>query len=266
MPVLHKYKDREKYYVLTSISGSIVTFQLTDEGHQKLLKAGIKKEDRSGRALLFDLYRTGEAFTHGTGQGRIEDANKLQLALDFPDDSEPESIFPACSVCTSINDLHFVEVNDKEHFASIYCSECRKIRAATINTSIPLPLINRGLLSRMLEINNIQKTDNAVTEYQKILETEFTSKWEEIAKTKPIDSKLQKQLFESEDDQGRESLNFQISMTIYAVIAGLLAFALIGFVILPVLVVVHVVFIIVAIVKTNKGESYRYPLTIRIIK
>ena len=150
MPVLHKYKDREKYYVLTSISGKIVTFQLTAEGHEKLLKSGIKNEERFGRALLFDLYRTGDAFTHGAGPGKLEGTDKRQLALDFADDPEPESIFPSCSVCSSINDLHLVEVNDKEHFAGIYCRECRKIRSATINTSIPLPLINRGLLNRVL--------------------------------------------------------------------------------------------------------------------
>ena len=55
----------------------------------------------------------------------------------------------------------------------------------------------------MLEINNIQKTDDAVTEYQKMLEAEFTSKWEEIAKIKAIDSKQKNPLFESEDDQGK---------------------------------------------------------------
>jgi len=103
MPVLHKYKDREKYYVLTSISGKIVTFQLTNEGHLKLLESGIKNEERFGRALLFDLYRTGEAFTHGAGPGKIEGTDKRQLALDFADDPEPESIFPSCSVCNSIN-------------------------------------------------------------------------------------------------------------------------------------------------------------------
>ncbi|GBE41289.1 MAG TPA: hypothetical protein ENG95_04475 [Nitrospirae bacterium] len=200
MPILHKYKDREKYYVLTSISGSIVTFQLTDEGHQKLSKAGIKKEDRFKRALLFDLYRTGEAFTHGTGPGKIEDTNKLQLSLDFPDDPEPESIFPSCSVCSSIDDLHFVEVHDKEHFASIYCSECRKIRSATVNTSIPLPLLNRSLLYRVLTMNNIDKLDDSVKTYQEQLDTEFSSKWEEIAKTK---QSRQDTLFESEDDQGK---------------------------------------------------------------
>ncbi len=68
------------------------------------------------------------------------------------------------------------------------------------------------------------------------------------------------------DEQGKESLNFQISMTIYSIVAGLLAFALIGFLIFPILIVVHVTLTIIAIVKTNKGENYRYPITIRIIK
>jgi hypothetical protein len=203
MPVLHRYKDKEKYYVLTSISGKIVTFQLTTEGHEKLLKSGIKNEERFGRALLFDLYRTGDAFTHGAGPGKLEGTDKRQLALDFADDPEPESIFPSCSVCNSINDLHLVEVKDKEHFAGIYCSECRKIRSATINTSIPLPLINRGLLNRVLAMNNIQKTDDSLTAYRKLLDTEFASRWEEIAKTKASEqAKKQDKLFNFEDDQG----------------------------------------------------------------
>ena len=203
MPVLHKYKDKEKYYVLTSISGKIVTFQLTNEGHLKLLESGIKNEERFGRALLFDLYRTGDAFTHGAGPGKIEGADKRQFVLDFADDPEPESIFPSCSVCNSINDLHLVEVKDKEHFAGIYCSDCRKLRSSTINTSIPLPLINRGLLSRVLEMNNIQKTDKSLTEYRKLLDTEFINRWEEIAKTTSVKkSQSQNRLFKSEDDQG----------------------------------------------------------------
>ena len=203
MPVLHKYKDKEKYYVLTSINSSIVTFQLTNEGHEKLLKSGIKNKERFGRVLLFDLYRTGDAFTHGAGLGKVEGADKRQIVLDFADDPEPESIFPSCSVCNSINDLHLVEVKDKEHFAGIYCSDCRKIRSATINTSIPLPLINRGLLSRVLEMNNIQKTDKSLTEYRKLLDTEFVNRWEEIAKTKSVKKSITRnRLFESEDDQG----------------------------------------------------------------
>ncbi|GBE40042.1 hypothetical protein BMS3Bbin08_02678 [bacterium BMS3Bbin08] len=203
MPVLHKYKGKDEYYVLTSISGKIVTFQLTDEGHQKLQKTGIKNEERFGRALLFDLYRSGEAFTHGAGLGK-EAIDKRQLVFDFPDDPEPESIFPSCSVCSSINDLHFVEIHDKEHFSSIYCSECRKIRSATVNTSIPLPLLNRGLLNRVLEMNKIKKLDKSLTTYQEQLNAEFSSRWEEIAEIKKTkQSKKQDKLFEFEDDQGK---------------------------------------------------------------
>lgn len=204
MPVLHKYKDREKYYVLTSISGKIVTFQLTNEGHEKLLKSGIKNEERFGRVLLFDLYRNGDAFTHGAGPGKIEGVDKRQLAFDFPDDPEPESIFPSCSVCSSINDLHLVEVKDREHFAGLYCSDCRKIRSSTINTSIPLPLINRGLLSRVLEMNNIHKIDKSLAEYRDLLDTQFANMWDEIAKTKTsTQSKKEDQLFNFENNQGR---------------------------------------------------------------
>ena len=68
------------------------------------------------------------------------------------------------------------------------------------------------------------------------------------------------------DDQGKESLNFQISMTIYTLIAGLLIFAFIGFVLLPAVAILNLVFIVIASVKANQGIRYRYPLCIRLIK
>lgn len=67
------------------------------------------------------------------------------------------------------------------------------------------------------------------------------------------------------DDQGKESLNFQISMLIYGVVAGLLVCAVIGIVLLPLVFVLDIVFVIVASVKASGGEAYRYPLTIRLI-
>jgi len=73
----------------------------------------------------------------------------------------------------------------------------------TINTSIPLSLINRGLLNRVLAMNNIQKTDDSLTAYQKLLDTEFASRWEEIAKTNTSkQAKKQDILLNFEDDQG----------------------------------------------------------------
>jgi uncharacterized Tic20 family protein len=68
------------------------------------------------------------------------------------------------------------------------------------------------------------------------------------------------------DATGKEVLNFQISYTIYSLIAGALCFVLIGILILPIVLIVWLVCIIIAAVKTSNGESYRYPFTIRFLK
>lgn len=68
------------------------------------------------------------------------------------------------------------------------------------------------------------------------------------------------------DDQGKEALNFQLSLTIYGMIAALLVFVLIGLPLLLALMVIQVVFVIVAAVKANEGQAYRYPMTIRFFK
>jgi uncharacterized Tic20 family protein len=68
------------------------------------------------------------------------------------------------------------------------------------------------------------------------------------------------------DDQGKEALNFAISILIYYVVAGLSLFCFVGFVLLPILHIFHVVLVIVASVRANSGQWYRYPLTIRLVK
>jgi len=68
------------------------------------------------------------------------------------------------------------------------------------------------------------------------------------------------------DEHGKESLNFQITMLIYNIIAGVLCFVLIGFVLLPILHVLNVVFVIIASLRASEGQFYRYPLTIRLLK
>lgn len=66
-------------------------------------------------------------------------------------------------------------------------------------------------------------------------------------------------------DQARESLNFQISMTLYVIVAGIMVLILIGFVLLPVLFVAGLVLTIMAAVKASSGTAYRYPFTLRLI-
>jgi uncharacterized protein len=68
------------------------------------------------------------------------------------------------------------------------------------------------------------------------------------------------------DAHGKESLNFQLSMLIYNVIAGILCLLIIGFAILFVLHILNVVFVIVASIQASEGKLYRYPISIRLIK
>ena len=68
------------------------------------------------------------------------------------------------------------------------------------------------------------------------------------------------------EEHGKESLNFQISMLIYAIISGILCLILIGFVFLLILHVLNVVLVIIASIKASEGTLYRYPITLRLIK
>ena len=72
--------------------------------------------------------------------------------------------------------------------------------------------------------------------------------------------------FEFVNEQGKEALNFQISMTVYGFIAGILILVFIGWILLFALAIADIVFIIIASIKANDGISYRYPYIFRLIK
>ncbi|MHC4591210.1 MAG: DUF4870 domain-containing protein [Planctomycetota bacterium] len=67
------------------------------------------------------------------------------------------------------------------------------------------------------------------------------------------------------DEQGKEALNFQISLTIYGLGCLLLFLVLIGIPLLIGLLIFGLVMTIVASVKAGKGEHFRYPLCIRFL-
>lgn len=66
-------------------------------------------------------------------------------------------------------------------------------------------------------------------------------------------------------EHAKEALNFQITITIYYIIAGILIFVIVGGFLLAVLVVVQIVLMIKAALEADKGIYYRYPLTFRFI-
>lgn len=68
------------------------------------------------------------------------------------------------------------------------------------------------------------------------------------------------------NEQGKESLNFQISVAIYGIISAILIIVLIGILTSIALGIYWLVMVILASVKANDGISYRYPLTIRFLK
>ncbi|KQX68879.1 DUF4870 domain-containing protein [Angustibacter sp. Root456] len=68
------------------------------------------------------------------------------------------------------------------------------------------------------------------------------------------------------DDQGKEALNFQIAILIGYVVGGVLSVILIGFLVLLAVWVISIVFAIMAGIAANRGERYRYPVTLRLIK
>ncbi|MFT7615385.1 MAG: putative Tic20 family protein [Candidatus Woesearchaeota archaeon] len=67
-------------------------------------------------------------------------------------------------------------------------------------------------------------------------------------------------------DNAREALNWNISLIIYYAISWVLAFIIVGFVLMAVLGICHIIFSILGIVAANKGEVYSYPMTIKFLK
>jgi hypothetical protein len=65
--------------------------------------------------------------------------------------------------------------------------------------------------------------------------------------------------------QALEALNFQITVLIAVIVSSALIFVLIGLVLLPIVGVAAFVLMILAGIAANRGEEYRYPLTLRLV-
>lgn len=80
---------------------------------------------------------------------------------------------------------------------------------------------------------------------------------------------LRKDRYAFVDDQGKEALNFQISITLYVMIALALTLTIVlaplTLPLLVVLAVFDIVMTVIATIKANDGVAYRYPLTLRLV-
>lgn len=68
------------------------------------------------------------------------------------------------------------------------------------------------------------------------------------------------------DKNGKESLNFQITMSIATLICIPLVFIIIGIFLIIALSIFNLVVVIIATVKTNNGEDYKYPFSFKFFK
>ena len=183
MPRLHKYRDRDASFVLTAIRGAVVTFQLTTDGEKKLAAARIGPGEKFPRALLLDLYRRGDAFTGGSGPASLALDSAGQLEMDFANDPDPETAFPACDVCRSVNDLYLtIGGNPDDLVAQLQCATCRALPTARPDTSIPLALLSRPVLSRLFQIKSVAAKAPNVKQFEELLRAEFESKWAALRK------------------------------------------------------------------------------------
>jgi uncharacterized Tic20 family protein len=66
-------------------------------------------------------------------------------------------------------------------------------------------------------------------------------------------------------DQAVEALNFHIAMFIAAIVSAVLIIVIIGIFLLLAVGVCGVVFTIMAAIAANRGETYRYPVNLRLI-
>lgn len=68
------------------------------------------------------------------------------------------------------------------------------------------------------------------------------------------------------DAQGRQALNFSITVTLMWGVTWLLSFVVIGFLIMPVLAVFHVACVVLATMSASRGEPFEYPVAITFVR
>lgn len=68
------------------------------------------------------------------------------------------------------------------------------------------------------------------------------------------------------NEQAKEALNFQITLLLGYILSMILSLVLIGLLLLMILLVAGFVLSIIAAMAARKGQAYRYPFTLRLIK
>jgi uncharacterized Tic20 family protein len=68
------------------------------------------------------------------------------------------------------------------------------------------------------------------------------------------------------DEQAKEALNFQISITIYVFVAIFLVLLLVGILVIILVGLFAIIMVVIASINAYDGKNYKYPLTFRLVK
>lgn len=203
MPVLHKYKKRNEHYILTRLSGAIITFQITTEGRCRLAALGVEEGQQFGRSLLMELCKSGDAYTSATAP-EIDLSGWVQTSLDFSDDPVPESSVPVCAGCGSPYGLHLVSITRKGQapVLSIRCDGCCASQRELVGICVPAPALTRPFMKRIMGFSGIEALDAAAEAYRDMLECTYLDR---LYQARPSVKPVQESLFGT-DNQGQGKL------------------------------------------------------------
>jgi uncharacterized protein len=77
---------------------------------------------------------------------------------------------------------------------------------------------------------------------------------------------LKKEQYAFVDFNGKAVLNFQITVLIALLVSWVLMFVLIGFLLLPAVVIATLVLTIIGLIKAANGEHYHYPFSFKFVQ
>jgi hypothetical protein len=178
MPVLKSYTDGSGYYIHASVRGAVVTFQTTKRGVEKLTAAGVQSGVRFALRLLADLTRTGDAYTH---HGGVEFYQAEQFEFDFKESQESESLFPACAITGTFDDLHLVTHEaEGETRTELLAPSARALLTGRIKLSVPLSILSPSVLTTLETTGQLPEGTPAVAALRRWYAEDASAEWDRL--------------------------------------------------------------------------------------
>lgn len=184
MPVLKSYASASGYYILASVRGAVITFQLNDNGFKRLADVGVGVGDRFGLKLLADLTRQGDAFTRRSGTTYYE-AEQFEFTFDTTESKESEELFPACALTGQFADLHLVTHRAGDDITAVLLAPEGMARFdEKIQLSIPLSILTLPTIDALEDSGHLPHDSPAIESLKQWFRKEASAEWERLRKSR----------------------------------------------------------------------------------